>query len=406
LFDRTNAVHSYAHKTMFNPIALIQRRTPLGWLQLSHQKGKLVVALAGIAFADVLMFTQMGFQAALFDSSVRTQQILNADAVIFSPQALNFGNLSTIPRRRLLQAQDVPGIKSAHAMYVNNVTWRNPQTRRETVIRVIGFDPDFVALNLPDMGAKMAKTKVPDVVLFDKASRGTYQEVIPKIERGDRIQTEVDRRTINLADTFAIGSSFGTDGHLVTSNGNFLRLFPRRKAESISLGILTLEPGANADRVVAQLRQHLPNDSVAMTKAEFIEFEKNYWQKNTSIGFIFSLGVAMGFIVGIVIVYQVLSTDVNAHMAEYATFKAMGYSNNYLLVVVFEEAVILAILGFFPGVIGAFGLYNVVREGTKLPIMMTVARATTVLMLTMVMCMISGVIATRKLQSADPADIF
>jgi putative ABC transport system permease protein len=114
----------------------------------------------------------------------------------------------------------------------------------------------------------------------------------------------------------------------------------------------------------------------------------------------------MGFIVGIVIVYQVLSTDVNSHMAEYATFKAMGYSNNYLLVVVFEEAVILAVLGFFPGVIGAFGLYNVVREGTKLPIMMTVARATTVLMLTMVMCMISGVIATRKLQSADPADIF
>jgi putative ABC transport system permease protein len=391
---------------MFNPIDLIQRRTPLGWLQLSHQKGKLVVALAGIAFADVLMFTQMGFQAALFDSSVRTQQILNADAVIFSPQALNFGNLSTIPRRRLLQSQDVPGVKSAHAMYVNNVTWRNPQTRRETVIRVIGFDPDFVALNLPDMATKMAKTKVPDVILFDKASRGTYQEVIPKIERGDRITTEVDRRTITLADTFAIGSSFGTDGHLVTSNGNFLRLFPRRKAESISLGILTLEPGTNADRVVAQLRQHLPNDSVAMTKAEFIEFEKNYWQKNTSIGFIFSLGVAMGFIVGIVIVYQVLSTDVNSHMAEYATFKAMGYSNNYLLVVVFEEAVILAILGFFPGVIGAFGLYNVVREGTKLPIMMTVARATTVLMLTMVMCMISGVIATRKLQSADPADIF
>jgi putative ABC transport system permease protein len=389
-----------------NPIALIRRRTPLGWLQLSHQKGKLVVALAGIAFADVLMFTQMGFQAALFDSSVRTQQILNADAVIFSPQALNFGNLSTIPRRRLLQAQDVPGVKSAHGMYVNNVVWKNPQTRKETAIRVIGFNPDFVALNLPDMAAKMAKTKVPDAVLFDKASRGTYKEVIPLMERGDRVTTEVDRHRITLVDTFAIGSSFGTDGHLVTSDGNFLRLFPRRKAESVSLGVLTLEPGANADRVVAQLRQYLPNDSVAMTKTEFIEFEKNYWQKNTSIGFIFSLGVAMGFIVGIVIVYQVLSTDVNSHMAEYATFKAMGYGNGYLLTVVFEEAIILAILGFFPGVIGAFGLYNVVREGTKLPIMMTVARATTVLMLTMIMCMISGVIATRKLQSADPADIF
>lgn len=391
---------------MFNPIAFIQRRTPLGWLQLSHQKGKLLVALAGIAFADVLMFTQMGFQAALFDSSVRTQQILNADAVIFSPQALNFGNLSTIPRRRLLQAQDVPGVKAAHGMYVNNVTWKNPQTSRETAIRVIGFDPDFAALQLPGIAAKMAKTKIPDAVLFDKSSRGTYGKVIPLIERGDRVTTEVERRTITLVDTFSIGSSFGTDGHLVTSSGNFLRLFPRRKAESISLGILTLKPGVNPDLIVAQLRQYLPNDSVVMTRAEFIDFEKSYWQKNTSIGFIFSLGVAMGFIVGIVIVYQVLSTDVNSHMAEYATFKAMGYSNGYLLTVVFEEAIILALLGFFPGVIGALGLYNIVREGTRLPIVMTVSRAITVLMLTMIMCMISGAIATRKLQAADPADIF
>jgi putative ABC transport system permease protein len=143
-----------------------------------------------------------------------------------------------------------------------------------------------------------------------------------------------------------------------------------------------------------------------MSKAEFIEFEKGYWQKNTSIGFIFTLGVGMGFIVGIVIVYQVLSTDVNSHMAEYATFKAMGYGNGFLLGVIFEEAIILALLGFFPGVVGALGLYTLARNGTKLPILMTVARAITVLIMTMIMCMISGAIATRKLQSADPADIF
>jgi putative ABC transport system permease protein len=158
--------------------------------------------------------------------------------------------------------------------------------------------------------------------------------------------------------------------------------------------------------VVSQLKQHLSNDVLVMTHSEFIEFEKGYWQKNTSIGFIFSLGVSMGFIVGIVIVYQVLSTDVNSHMAEYATFKAMGYSGGYLLTVIFEEALILAILGFIPGSIGAIGLYTMARNGTKLPIMMTTARAMTVLIMTLIMCVISGAIATRKLQSADPADIF
>ncbi len=391
---------------MLNPFQLIQRRTPLGWLQLSHQKGKLLVALGGIAFADVLIFMQLGFQAALFDSSVKAQQILNMDAVIFSPQALNFGNLATLPRRRLLQAQDVAGVRSAHAMYVNNVVWKHPQTRKESAIRVLGFEPDFLALQLSDVEQKIDRTKIPDTFLFDQGSRGNYQQVIADLRQDKKVKTEVDGKTITLDGTFTIGSSFGADGHLVTSDQNFLRLFPRRKAQNVSIGLLKLDPGANPETVVAQLRQHLPNDTVVMTKAEFIEFEKGYWQKNTSIGFIFTLGVGMGFIVGIVIVYQVLSTDVNAHMAEYATFKAMGYGNGYLLGVIFEEAIILALLGFFPGVVGALGLYALAANGTKLPIMMTVSRAIMVLIMTMIMCMISGAISTRKLQSADPADIF
>ena len=385
---------------------MFNRRTPLGWLQLSHQKSKLMVALAGIAFADILMFTQLGFRDALFDSSVRTHQILDTDVVLFSPQALNFGNLATFPRRRLLQAQDITGVQSAHGLYINNVVWKHPQTRKENAIRVMGFDPDFVALQLPDMAEKLDRTKRPDTFLFDQASRGDYKTVIADLNQGRSLKTEIDGKTITLDGTFAIGSSFGTDGHLLTSSQNFLRLFPRRKAQNVSLGILKLEPGTNADTVVAQLRKHLPSDTVVMTKTEFVEFEKNYWQKNTSIGFIFTIGVAMGFIVGIVIVYQVLSTDVNSHMAEYATFKAMGYSNGYLLGIVFEEAFLLAMLGFFPGVAGAIGLYTLARNGTGLPILMTVSKAITVLTMTMIMCMVSGTIATRKLQSADPADIF
>jgi putative ABC transport system permease protein len=391
---------------MFNPIASLQRRTPLGWLQLSHQKGKLAVALAGIAFADVLMFMQLGFRAALFDSSTRTHNILDTDVVIFSPQGLNFGNLATFPRRRLLQAQDVPGVAAAHPMYIANVVWKNPQTRKETAIRVVGFEPNFLAIKLPEVAKNLDQLKLPDTFLFDQETRGEYKQVIADLNAGKPVTTEVDHRTINLAGNFAIGSSFGTDGHLLSSSENFLRLFPRRNAQSVSLGLLKLQPGADAQQVVSQLKQHLSNDVMVMTHSEFIEFEKGYWQKNTSIGFIFSLGVSMGFIVGIVIVYQVLSTDVNSHMAEYATFKAMGYSGGYLLMVIFEEAIILAILGFIPGSIGAIGLYTMARNGTKLPIAMTTARAMTVLIMTLIMCVISGAIATRKLQSADPADIF
>lgn len=384
----------------------LQRRTPLGWLQLNHEKSRLLVALSGIAFADVLMFMQLGFQNALYDSNTRLSRALRTDLVLLSPQARNMQSLSTFSRRRLYQAMDIPGVKSAEAFYANTIVWKNPQTRKETTIQVIGFNPNHAALNLPEVNQQLDKLKLPDTVLFDRGSRGNYQDTIAQIEQQQKVTTEVERRTITLAGLFRLGASFGADGSLITSDQNFLLMYPRRESASISLGLVYLNSGADPQQVAATMQRHLPDDVRVFTHAEFIKFEEDYWKRSSPIGFIFGLGTAMAFVVGVVIVYQVLSTDVNSHLKEYATFKAMGYDNLYLLIVVFEEAVILAFLGFIPGVILPLGLYALAARATALPISMTVFRAMLVLILTLIMCGLSGAIATRKLQAADPADMF
>jgi putative ABC transport system permease protein len=391
---------------MIGFIQQLQRRTPLGWLQLSHEKGRFLVALSGIAFADVLMFMQLGFQSALFDSNTRLHHSMNGDIFLLSPQARNLANMNTFARRRLFQTMDVPGIKSAEPMYVNFLDWKNPQTGKKTTVLVMGFNPDRPALDLVEVNQQLNKVKLPDTVLFDSASRGEYDKILPKLMAGESINAEIDRKTVTISGLFKVGASFIADGSLVTSDQNFLRLFPRREPGSVSLGLVQLQPGYDPKIIAHQLREHLGNDVQVLTKEEFIAFEKKYWQENTAIGFIFSLGTAMGFMVGVIIVYQVLSTDVNAHMKEYATFKAMGYRNFYLLSVVFEEAVILAVLGFIPGVSVSFGLYAMTRNATNLPVIMTLARAIQVQVLTLIMCMISGAVATSKVQSADPADMF
>lgn len=392
---------------MIEFIQQLRRRTPLGWLQLSHEKGRFLVALSGIAFADVLMFMQLGFQNALFESNTRIHTSLQADIILISPQARNLANMSTFARRRLYQAMDIPGVKSAEAMYVNFIDWKNPQTQQETSVLVMGINPERSAFNLPEVNRQLDSIKLPDTVLFDSASRGEYNEAIAQIEQGKTVTTEIARRTITVSGLFKVGASFIADGSLITSDQNFLRLFPRHEASSVSVGLIQLQPGYDPIQVASVLKSHLGgNDVKVITQEEFIAFEKDYWQKNTAIGFIFNLGVSMGFMVGVIIVYQVLSTDVNAHMKEYATFKAMGYRNFYLLSVVFEEAIILAALGFLPGVTVSFGLYALTRNATNLPLYMTLARAIQVQVLTIIMCMISGAIATRKVQSADPADMF
>ncbi len=391
---------------MMKLIRQLQRRTPLGWLQLNHDRGRLCVALAGIAFADVLMFMQLGFQNALYDSNTRVDRAMLADVIIYSPKALNLQNLSTFSRRRLLQAIDVPGVQTASGLYINSLTWKNPQTRLSATVQVLGFDPDVPAFNLPEVNQQLAKIKLPDVVLFDRGARGKYAEAIAKVDRGETITTEVDNRTLTIGGLFRLGASFGADASLMTSDQTFLRLFPRRDAGSLSLGLIRLKSGYKPQQVAAALKAYLPEDVRVLTAEEFIQFEENYWRSASPVGFIFGLGTAMAFVVGVVIVYQVLSTDVNAHLKEYATFKAMGYSNAYLLGVVFEEAIILACLGFIPGFLLPNILYVLAANATALPISMTFSRAILVSSLTVVMCMLSGAIATRKLQSADPADMF
>ena len=384
----------------------LQRRTPLGWLQLNRHKGRLLVALSGIAFADVLMFMQIGFQESLYDSNTKIRRALDTDIVLVSPKAKNTQNLSTFSRRRLQQAMDVPGVASAHALYSSSVNWKNPQTRQDASIQVIGFDPDHPAFNIPELNQQLDLVKLPDTVLFDRTSRGKYDQVICQVGQGKVISTEIDKRTITVRGLFSLGASFGTDGILMTSDQNFLLLFPRREAGSISLGLIDVESGADPAVVAQAVRSHLPNDVKVMTTAEFVQDEQDYWRKESPIGFIFTMGTAMAFVVGVVIVYQVLSTDVNAHLKEYATFKAMGYRHGYLLGIVFEETIILAVLGFIPGLVLPIGLYQLAAKATALPISMTVARALGVLALTILMCLLSGALATRKLQSADPADMF
>ncbi|MFN6516250.1 MAG: ABC transporter permease DevC [Nostoc sp. CreGUA01] len=391
---------------MIGFIQQIQQRTPLGWLQLSKEKGRLLVALSGIAFADVLMFMQLGFQNALYDSNTKLSRTLNADIVLVSPQARNTQNLGTFSRRRLYQAKDIPGVESAQAFYSNTITWKHPETRKDTSMQVIGFEPEQPVLNLPEVNQQLHKIKLPDRVLFDRNSRGSYQDAIAQVEGGKIVTTEIERRTVTITGLFTLGASFGADGILIASDQTFLNFFPRREAASINLGLIKLQSGYDPKQVATALDSHLPSDVRVMTHEEYIEFEQSYWQKESPIGFIFGLGTAMAFVVGVVIVYQVLSTDVNSHLKEYATFKAMGYRNQYLLAVVFEEAIILALVGFIPGLILPIGLYNLAAKATALPILMTLSRAIFVLILTIIMCGISGAIATRKLQSADPADMF
>ncbi|HLO84939.1 MAG TPA: ABC transporter permease DevC [Nostocaceae cyanobacterium] len=386
---------------------MLKRKIPLAWLQLSRNKSRMLVAVAGIAFADVLMFLQLGIRDALFDSAVQFHNSLQADIVLVSSRYKSIFSQQHFSQRRLYQARGFTGVKSVSPIYVDPIPWRNPDNNETWNIYAIAFNPEEQVVNLPGVQENQAKLREPDTVLFDSGSRKEFGNIATEFKNKNTVTTEINNRKIDVVGLFQLGTSFGVNGNIITSDVNFLRLNSQRRREGlIDLGLVRIEPGENIDFVIANLRANLPEDVIVLSKQEYAAKEKSYWNQSTPVGFTFTMGVVIGFVVGTVIVYQILYSDVSDHLPEYATLKAIGFKNTYLLKIVFQEALILAAIGFVPGISIAQGLYLVAQRATLLPIMMTVDRAIFLFVLTTLMCSISAFIAMQKLNSADPADIF
>lgn len=381
-------------------------KIPLAWLQLTKEKIRLLVAIAGITFADILMFMQFGFKDALLQSSIIFHEKLQGDIFLVSTQSTALIAMKSFSQRRLYQALAYEGVESISPVYIGFGLWKNPKNRGTRSIMVVGFDPADNIFNLPGIQNNRSLIKISDVVFFDVASRPEFGPVGELFEKYGEVETEIENRRVKVLGLFSLGASFGADGNVITSDLNFLRIFDNRSSGLIDIGVIKVRQGTDVEALIEEMKKNLPNDIFIFSKPEFVNWEKNYWQESTAIGFVFSLGAGMGFIVGIVIVYQILYTDVADHLPEYATLKAMGYRNAYFLMVVFQEALILALIGYLPGFAIAKGLYFLTRNATSLPMIMDGSKAILVLGLTVVMCCFSGAIAVRKLQEADPADIF
>ncbi|WP_319419854.1 ABC transporter permease DevC [Pleurocapsa sp. FMAR1] len=380
---------------------------PLAWLQLTREKTRLLVALAGIAFAVILMLMQLGFRDALFDSAVRIHHQLKSDIFILNSESLSLIELKEFSQRRLYQTLGIPGVESVSPIYIGYGSWKNPQTGGKRSLMTIGIDLEHNVLDLPAVKRNLPALREDDSVLFDSESRPEFGDIAKLLKQKSRVTVELEDRRVTVKGLFNLGASFGSDGTAITSDLNFIRIFNQQRSKGlIDIGAISLKKGASTAQTIQEIQKSLPQDIQVLSKAQFIELEKSYWRGSTAIGFIFTIGAILGFVVGTVIVYQILYADVTDQLVEYATLKAIGYSNFYLSKLVFQEAVLLSILGFIPGFAICLQLYQGAREGSGLPLEMTLKRSLTVFFLTILMCAISGLIAMRKTRSADPADIF
>jgi putative ABC transport system permease protein len=407
-------------------------KTPVAWLNLMHDPRRLATSLAGVGFAVVLIFTELGFLTALLDSAVEPVRRLGRGRrpclLMVHRDKETLVDAYRFPARRLVDAQACPGVESAKPVFfeVSRSGWHNPVTGQSRNIRVISADSDELLGTLPGSPGAVKRLDRVGNGLFDRKSKQSFGLADLPLEEGES-EAVLSRRSIRLVGTFELGTDFVNDGNLVVGLATFDDLFPARRVHdldvsTVDLGLIRLDEGVDPEEARARLTEALKADAVhirLLTVGQMIGDERwfprfwrvlgeeqSFWLDHTPVGLIFVLGVVLGFVVGVVICFQVLSSDIRDHLSEYATLKAIGYGNRYLIKVVFRQASWLAVLGFLPSVACANGLYAVLRWVVGLPMHLKPETVLVVFALTVLMCLSSAYLAIRKLFKADPAELF
>jgi len=358
------------------------------------------VSTAGIAFVIQLIFVQLGLYAAVMNTATQVYDQLYFDIMLTSPHYVFLNSTGMFPRQRLYQALTVDGVESAKPCYIALPSWQNLQTRERYKILLMAFNPSDHVFLLPELNEQVDRLRYPDMVLIN---RDTRPELGP---RSIGMVTTVNQRQITIAGQYTLRLGFSAQGAITTSAQNFSRIMQGYDLEQVNLGLITVSPGVAPDKVVHRLRRLLPPDVRVLTRDELGTIEQRYWIEVAAAGVTHGSGAIIAFLVGIVILYQVLAIHITNHFAEYATLKALGYSDTYISWVVLQQALTLAMLGFVPALALALGVYELVRQTAHLSINMTLERLVIVLALVVVMCVVSGLIALRKVKKADPADLF
>lgn len=392
-------------------------KTPLAWKNLTHDVRRLVVAVCGVAFAVLLMFTQVGFQNALFDSQVKLIDDLNGEIFLVSKAKYTLAAEKRFPISRLNQARSCPGVRGAYPIYTELTTSvvrkiENGMGNLGYPLRTIGFYLDDPVFKSAEINRQLTKLRVRGTALIDQKSKATkFPFPLNDNEKLAQQHVELAGQKLTLVGTFDLGTDFAHDGNLVMSAENFAHYYPYRvrfgdPLSVIDVGIVQLQPNADVAEVRDFMERTLDKDVYVMTRDQFRTEEIRFWDESTPIGTIFLAGKIIGFIVGMVICYQVIYSDIADHMAEFATLKAMGYTTRYFILLIITQAVLLAVVGFIPGSAVSAGLYSWLSGKTGLLMVMTASGLLFVFMATIVMCVASGMLAVRKLLSADPANLF
>jgi putative ABC transport system permease protein len=372
----------------------------IAWRILTDQKGRTALAIGGIFIAILLVFIELGFFVAVPQGGLLIYDHMRFDLLVVSDKYLFQAQSGQFARDRLEAARKVPEVAQATPAYLGGAKWQDPNGGPKLDISLMAIDPAGGAFAVPDIERQRAVLERQDTVLVDSATRSLFGP----LETGRVVDIAGHKETIG--GQFVLGTGFLGLGVAILSEANFFRMFPYRPPDTVNFGLVKLKPGAAPDAAAKALRAALPPDTRVFTRDELVAHEVEYWTTRTGTGLIFGSGLVVSFVVGIMVLYQTLATQISRQLPQFATLKAIGYTNRYLDAIVLIESFLIMLVAFIPALAAALVVYAQVRRQTLLPLSLSPAQLGIVFAITLTMAAISAFLSLSGLRRADPAEVF
>jgi putative ABC transport system permease protein len=375
-------------------------RVPLAWRILTYDKRRTALALIGIFMAILLVFVELGFFYAVPRGGLLLYDNMRFDLLLTSNQYEYQAQPGAFPLSQLERARSSPDVAEATPIYFGFAKWKSGERDLWPDVFMIGFDPASHIFIPDSINQQAAVLDRVDTVLVDGSTRPIFGPL------GAGRVVEIDDRKVTIGGRYVLGTGFMGLGVALTSPANFARLFPQRGAAIVNLGAIRLKAGVDPSRAAGELQKLAGAGTRIFTRQELDAQETAYWTTRTSVGIIFGSGLLISLVVGIMIVYQIVSTQVGRQLPQFATLKAIGYRDRSLAATVSAMSLLIVIAGFIPALAAALGLYSLIRQETLLPVMMSEMRLLAVFVAALGMAVISALLSVWVLRRADPADVF
>lgn len=374
-------------------------RVPIAWRNTFQNRKRTITALGGISFSILLIFMQLG----LLNGARRTASMLydffNFDLVIVSDKYQYLADANHFDIMRIIQAGVTPGVASVFKLNINGGAWTDTTTSLTSQALLLGIDSDSTFISNESIRKGLPALQGNNAVMVDLYSHSDYGDMsigaTPKI----------NDTSVVVAGHFTLGVTLFSDGAVMVDNSLYDRLVQGR-SRMTNIGLIKITPGSDPDTVKRDLEQSLPKDVLVYKRNDMIKQEQNYFITVKPMGIMFQAGVVVAFIVGVVVLFQVLSTDISNRINEFATMKAMGFSPVFIYGIGIRQALIFAILSYVPSFLLSVAIFKLILLAAHLRVAMTLNLALLVLALSVCMCVISCVLALQKVRKSDPAELF